>query len=193
MSTFQPQEFLGRRNKSVLIRSIEASDVKTVKEFLRQVAQETNHTLQYIGRELPTDEVYAKRFEDSNSDPLVLHLGAFDDERLVAYLCIRPTNADHPWARHIATFGMMVLKDYWGQGIGSRFLTIQDEFARSAGFLRIEAQVRTNNDRGVQLYKRMGYAIEGTRKSAALIEGQLIDEYFIARLLDKTERPNHHF
>lgn len=53
------------------------------------------------------------------------------------------------------------------------------------GVQRIEAKVRTQNPRGVALYKKAGYQIEGTRRKAALIDGEFRDEYFIAKLLDK--------
>ena len=62
-------------------------------------------------------------------------------------------------------------------------LAIMEAHARSIGISRIEALVRTKNERGVNLYTRMGYDIEGTRKNAALIDGELHDEYFIAKLL----------
>src|SRR5690606_8095554 len=81
-------------------------------------------------------------------------------------------------------FGMMILKEYWGEGIGRRLLEIMEAHAKNCGITRIEAMVRTQNDRGVKLYRRMGYQIEGTRRQAALIEGTFQDEYFISKLLD---------
>lgn len=44
--------------------------------------------------------------------------------------------------------------------------------------------VRVTNDRGIKLYERCGYKIEGTRKKAALINGNFVDEYFIAKILN---------
>ena len=51
------------------------------------------------------------------------------------------------------------------------------------GATRLEALVRVQNERGVAFYKKMGFEIEGTRRNAALINGEYQDEYFIAKFL----------
>jgi putative acetyltransferase len=43
--------------------------------------------------------------------------------------------------------------------------------------------VRTGNERALKLYRGMGYQVEGTRRAAAFIGGEFVDEYFIARLI----------
>jgi RimJ/RimL family protein N-acetyltransferase len=58
-----------------------------------------------------------------------------------------------------------------------------EEFAKKSGIYKIEAKVRIFNERGLALYKKNGYAIEGTRKKAAFINGQYEDEFFIAKFL----------
>lgn len=55
--------------------------------------------------------------------------------------------------------------------------------ARSCKISRIEAEVRTVNDRGVSLYTKNGFKIEGRREWAALINGTFLDEFYIAKLL----------
>jgi len=42
---------------------------------------------------------------------------------------------------------------------------------------------KIRHERGIRLYRRMGYQIEGTRVQAALIEGRFQDELFIAKIL----------
>ena len=62
-------------------------------------------------------------------------------------------------------------------------LEIMEDFARSAEFTRIEATVRTENERGVDLYLKNGYKIEGTRVHSAVIDRKYKDEYYISKLL----------
>lgn len=78
---------------------------------------------------------------------------------------------------------MMTSADYWGRGIGGALFRIMEEFAKKIGISKIEAKVRVSNERGLSLYKKNGYVIEGTRKRAALINGQFEDEFFIAKFL----------
>jgi len=58
-----------------------------------------------------------------------------------------------------------------------------DRHARSVDITRIEALVRTQNERSVKLYTSSGYKIEGTRVRAVSIDGQFFDEYYIAKIL----------
>jgi [ribosomal protein S5]-alanine N-acetyltransferase len=78
---------------------------------------------------------------------------------------------------------MMILEKYWGQGIGKRLLQIMDEQAKDCGYTRLEAMVRTENERGIRLYVNSGYELEGTRYNAALINGQYQNEYYLGKLL----------
>lgn len=135
----------------------------------------------------PTVEETAKRFALQQDDKSIINIGAFDGDKIIAYLNFRIPWEDHPWAQHVAQFGMMVLKEYWGQGLAMRLLELQDVHARTVGVNRIEAMVRVKNERGVKLYLQNGYKIEGTRASAAKINEDLQDEYFIAKILNKVQ------
>ena len=159
--------------------------------FRRQIASETTNTMQYIGQEYPPVEETAKRLSTQHEDKTTLNVGAFFDETLVAYLNFRLPFVEHPWVPHLAAFGMMVLKDYWGVGIGKNLLKIQEEHAQNIGVSRIEAMVRVANERGLSLYKRNGYKIEGTREKAAFINNEFVDEYFIAKILDEPLKKWH--
>jgi RimJ/RimL family protein N-acetyltransferase len=42
----------------------------------------------------------------------------------------------------------------------------------------------TYNERALGLYKSLGYRIEATRRSALIVENDLVDEYWMAKLLE---------
>jgi ribosomal-protein-alanine N-acetyltransferase len=114
-----------------------------------------------------------------------LALGAFDGggagDRLVGMIRIRKEWPNHPMRAHAATFGMMLLKEVWGQGLGQRLLQAQDEHARAVGITRLEAGVRAENERAVALYKRAGFKIEGTLEKYARVDGTYVHEYAIVK------------
>jgi RimJ/RimL family protein N-acetyltransferase len=59
-----------------------------------------------------------------------------------------------------------------------------EEHARKEGsIVRIEAEVRAANETGVRLYQKNGFKIEGRREKAALINGNFLDEYYIAKII----------
>jgi RimJ/RimL family protein N-acetyltransferase len=41
----------------------------------------------------------------------------------------------------------------------------------------------THNERAVNLYRKVGYQVEGTRRAALLVENELVDELWMAKLL----------
>jgi [ribosomal protein S5]-alanine N-acetyltransferase len=188
VATWSEQKLITKNGTQLTMRHVTEHDVGLVKVFLPRIAEESTHTLQYVGRKLPDDAIYSRRFIDDAADPKTLILGVFDDGRMVGYLTIRPTGSDHPWTTHIAVFGIMVLKEFWGQGIGGALLTAAEVHCKKSKFRRIEARVRTKNERALRLYQRFGFVIEGTRRAAALIDGELSDEYYIAKLIGMPEK-----
>ncbi len=46
----------------------------------------------------------------------------------------------------------------------------------------------THNEAGIALYRRRGFEIEGIKKHSLLLGGRYVDEYYMARLLEKKTR-----
>ena len=76
-----------------------------------------------------------------------------------------------------------VLKQHRGQGIGTRLFNRLEEWAVSRGVTRLELTVVTQNVNGLSLYEKAGYNIEGTKKNSLIINGEFVDEYYMARIL----------
>jgi ribosomal-protein-alanine N-acetyltransferase len=185
MAIYGPEEFKTRSGRGLLIRHCHLSDVDMFLRFQAQAASETTHTLQVVGR-VPERAKLEAAWAVSLKEESGLRVSSFDGDRMVAQLSFQAESHPplHPWTKHTGRFGMMVLQEFWGQGLGRRLLEIMETHARKIGITRIEAMVRTENSRGVRFYNRMGYQIEGTRRQAALIDGRYQDEFFIAKLLD---------
>lgn len=175
MIQFGPEEITLNNGKKVLIQSLELIQVEKIALSVGQFAQEVTHNQMDTGFILGE---LKKRW-----DSATLFLGAFDESQLIAYLSLRRPFPDRPWAMHIAEFGFMILSDYWGQGIGTKFLQIVESIAKKEGIHRLEAKVRINNQRATNLYIRNHYLIEGKRRYAAYINGEYEDEYYIAKII----------
>jgi ribosomal protein S18 acetylase RimI-like enzyme len=70
-----------------------------------------------------------------------------------------------------------------GQGVGSRLLQELELWAPAHGIHRLELTVMASNTRARELYERMGFAVEGRRHECLLVDGHLIDELYMAKLL----------
>ncbi|GGA30334.1 GNAT family N-acetyltransferase [Psychrobacillus lasiicapitis] len=62
---------------------------------------------------------------------------------------------------HKVEFGVCVLKDYWGYGIGTNLLKESIGWADSNKITKITLQVIETNVKAVNLYKKFGFKIEG--------------------------------
>ncbi|MFA6029753.1 MAG: GNAT family N-acetyltransferase [Elusimicrobiota bacterium] len=182
MALLEPRVVELKDGRKAVVRHLEPADAPRLPDFMERIAVETTHTMMYVGRRFELKELEA-RLQRTHRCPASLDAGVFHDEVLVGALLLTPENQNHPWIRHCASFGMMLLKDYWGQGLGRRLLALMEEHAARRGLRRIEAAVRVENSRGMALYLSAGYRVEGLRRSAAYIDGRFEDEYVIAKLL----------
>lgn len=78
---------------------------------------------------------------------------------------------------------MAVHDDWQGQGLGYALLSEALQLAdKWMDLRRVELEVYVDNERGVKLYERCGFVIEGTFKKYAYRDGQYVDVYAMARL-----------
>lgn len=86
---------------------------------------------------------------------------------------------------HAGEFGVSVLKEYWGNGIGEELIKYLISWGRNSGIIRkINLRVRTDNTRGIKLYKKLGFLEEGLIKRDFLINGEFYDSLFMGLLID---------
>lgn len=63
--------------------------------------------------------------------------------------------------KHRAEFGVSVLKDYWGLGIGRALTDACIECAKRAGYLQLELDVVAYNKSAIALYESEGFVEYG--------------------------------
>ena len=106
---------------------------------------------------------------------------ALEDEGIVGYL--RAERGTYNRVRHTAYVVTGVLAGYRGQGVGTALFTRLEAWARSNAVTRLELTVECPNEAARHLYEKMGFTVEGIRRNAMLVDGCLVDEYYMARLL----------
>jgi RimJ/RimL family protein N-acetyltransferase len=170
------------QGREVSLREALPTDAEKAIPFLQQIAKESTFTYNYEGQSISAADL-EKRYQFEAQSSSNLRLFVLHKEELIAQLGIWKTNPKHPWLQHRAEFAMMILKSWWGTGISIILLSEMEKFSRSVGITRIEATVSTDNPRGIALYQKFGFAIEGTAKHAKLVNGKFMDSHFIAKLL----------
>jgi putative acetyltransferase len=137
-----------------------------------------------VGRttlQLPSQEIGKTRDRLKEAAPGIYRYVAEVDGRVVGMASLH--QKQNPRERHVASLGMMVHPDYWGQGIGSQLLDALTKLADNwLQLTRLELEVNTDNLAGVRLYEKFGYEIEGTHKLHAYGDGRMADSYFMGRV-----------
>ena len=105
---------------------------------------------------------------------------ALDNGNIVGY--IHAERGKFNRTRHTAYIVTGVLQSHRGRGIGTALFERLDKWAGENRIARLELTVECHNEAAKRLYEKAGFAVEGTRKSSMCVNGQYIDEYYMAKL-----------
>jgi RimJ/RimL family protein N-acetyltransferase len=147
------------------IRPIRRSDAASFRDCLDSVARERRYLAQLEAPPLERMQEFVAANIDSNAVQYV----AVEGERVVGWADILPH-----WAAalaHCGTFGMGVLADRRGAGIGTRLIAACLQQAPSRGITRVELQARADNVRAIQLYEKTGFVAEARLRRAMRFDG----------------------
>lgn len=102
--------------------------------------------------------------------------------RLVGY--VAAYGGDYRRNRHSASIVAGVLQAHAGKGIGRRLFERLIDWAPAHGVTRLELTVMAHNAPAIRLYRAMGFEVEGRRRRSLIVDGQPVDEYAMALLLE---------
>ena len=84
--------------------------------------------------------------------------------------------------RHSGHLFAYVARQHQGQSIGTRLVQALLDLADQWLLLRrVELTVLTENEGAKRLYERLGFVVEGCRKMSVISQGELKDEWLMAR------------
>lgn len=145
-----------KNGKECYLKSCSAKDGEEVLAGFLAMRSETDYLLTYVDENSFTIEREAEflqaKFESKNE----IEIGAFVDGKLVGTAGISSVGAYFK-IKHRADFGISVLKEYWGLGIGGALTDACVECARKAGYTQLELSVVSENESAVALYKKKGF------------------------------------
>ena len=84
--------------------------------------------------------------------------------------------------RHRADFGISILREYWGQGIGAALTGACIDCAKEAGFRQLELEAVGDNENAVRLYKKYGFMEYGRNPRGFLTRDGRWQELVLMRL-----------
>ncbi|KAB7693161.1 GNAT family N-acetyltransferase [Plesiomonas shigelloides] len=140
----------------------------------------------YIDKEVANNNRYLpdikkKEFDLMFNDNQHNFVVVGSDENILGHLVINTTI--RPRLKHSASFGIAVAKGFRGKGIGSLLMEHLLSYCDTElGLTRLELEVHASNTTALSLYKYFGFEIEGIKRKAILVDGDLIDIIIMSRI-----------
>ena len=140
----------------LLVRNAVASDARALRDIMQRTHAETDYLLSYPDEQSVDDEQEARSLEETERSGSEVELVAIIDGRIVGSAGVSAVRTRRKVA-HRARFGISILKEYWGMGIGRVLMETSIDCARQAGFTQLELEVVADNERALSLYRRAGF------------------------------------
>ena len=140
----------------LLVRNAVASDARALRETTQRTHTQTDFLLSYPDEQSVDDEQEARSLEEAERSCNEVELVAIIDRRIVGSAGVSAVRSRRKVA-HRARFGISILKEYWGMGIGRVLMEASIDCARQAGYTQLELEVVVGNERAVSLYRRAGF------------------------------------
>ena len=150
------QKVILKNGKEAWLRNGDASDGNAVYEIFNATHAETDYLLSYPDENSFDPEQEAQFLEEKTKSTNGIEIIAFVDDKVVGTAGIEAVGTKYK-VRHRAEFGISILREYWGLGLGRALTAACIQCARDAGYLQLELNVVATNERAVALYQDMGF------------------------------------
>ncbi|MCP1306282.1 GNAT family N-acetyltransferase [Paenibacillus tyrfis] len=149
------------------IRSAMEKDAKQLSEVRLQIDGETENMDRERGEAFIDPTGFEKIIKTDTEQPRNLFLVAAVQDRIVGFS--RCEGAYLKRFSHKVEFGVCVLKEFWGYGIGKNLLKESMAWADSNDIKKMTLNVLETNDKAIELYKRLGFEVEGILKNDKIL------------------------
>ena len=166
---------------NIIYREATSQDAEALLFHQSTVGGETDNLSfdQYTFNISPEKEArFIERFAKSERDVMVV---ALDGEKIVGNGIIECERAKR--YSHRATLSITVIRDYWGQGIGSRLMEMMIDFSKEHNIEVISLEVRADNLRAIALYEKFGFELIGKYKKFFKINSIFYDAILMQLVL----------
>jgi RimJ/RimL family protein N-acetyltransferase len=162
------------------VRSAIDKDAKDLSELRLQIDGETENLDREKGEAFIDIPGFEQIIKTDTESPRNLFLVAVVHDRIVGFSRCEGIYLNR--FSHKVEFGVCVLKDFWGYGIGKNLLIESISWADSNGIKKITLNVLETNERAINLYKKLGFEIEGIlKKDKILSDGNYYNTIIMGR------------
>lgn len=162
------------------IRSAQESDAENLSELRVKIDGETENLDREKGEAFIDISGFKEMIKNDSESYRNLFLVAVIHNQIVGFS--RCEGSVLKRFSHKIEFGVCVVKEYWGYGIGKTLLTESVTWADANGLKKMTLNVVENNEKAIILYKKHGFEIEGVlKKDKLLSDGKYYNTIMMGR------------
>jgi ribosomal protein S18 acetylase RimI-like enzyme len=159
-----------KNNIEVTIREATKEDAQNMIDFYNIVGGETDFLsfgVNEFKRELQEYEEYITA---TSKEPNSIMLLALIDSEIISIATINSSQKER--TKHVGTLGIVISKTYTGLGLGKILMNDLIDWAKQNGVTKkVSLVTNESNTIAVELYKKLGFEVEGLLKKDNCIRG----------------------
>ena len=145
-----------KNGKEAWLRNGDAADGRIVYDVFNATHAETDYLLTYPDENSFDQEQEAQFLEEKAGSSDEIEIIAMVDGRVAGTAGIEAVGRCYK-VKHRAEFGISILKEYWGLGLGKALTKACIQCAKEAGYAQLELNVVAENSAAISLYKSLGF------------------------------------
>lgn len=161
-------------------KKIQKSDGEKYLKLMKKLDQETSFMLYEPNERKTTIKEMEKKIEKINATDGFI-IGAETDDNLMGF--IAASRIPLKKVKHRVHIVVGVLKEESGKGIGTRLFEKLIVWTKNNEISRLELTEMMHNEKAINLYKKIGFEIEGIKKNSLIIDENFVDEYYMGMIL----------
>lgn len=160
------EEIIRTGNRNVRIRKVTTADAERMLVYLKQVSDETPYMIRYPDEVRSSVEEERAFLEKITSGGRNFMLAALElnedglDGRIAGNVGVNAIGSTEKVC-HRASLGIALIQEYCGIGLGRILMEKSIALASELGYTQMELGVFENNERALQLYRKMGFSEVG--------------------------------
>ncbi|EJR33509.1 MULTISPECIES: GNAT family N-acetyltransferase [Bacillus] len=165
------------------VRSAVQTDAEQLSEIRVQIDGETENMDREAGEGFIDKIGFQKIVKTDSEEMKNLFLVVEVHNRIVGFSRCEGSNLKR--LSHKVEFGVCILREFWGYGMGKSLLQQSIQWADENEVKKISLQVLETNEKAIKLYKKLGLEVEGILKNdKKLSDGKYYNTVVMGRFTD---------
>ncbi|MCT4584463.1 MAG: GNAT family N-acetyltransferase [Peptostreptococcaceae bacterium] len=165
----------------MIIRKIKTEDANNFLNMALQLDKETKDMMLEEGERKTTSKQMKEGIEKTINSGSVIFI-IEDKDKIVGFL--KAYRGEYNRIKHSAHIVVGILRAYRGKKLGTKLFEQLDIWAVENNIKRLDLTVIKSNEIALNLYKKMGFKIEGLKEKTMIVDGVYKDEYCLAKIYE---------